>query len=113
MGNVRWESPFPYSLAFNLFKQHFEEINRSYWAFVPTVYTIKTLAKENLSDDYADSKNFLNFQMKKSTGNFFSSFSRCAAKIQYLYSAALIDYITKKLETNSNSIMEELNKDKI
>ena len=40
MSNVRWESPFPYSLAFNLFKQHFEEINRSYWAFVPAANTI-------------------------------------------------------------------------
>lgn len=45
MSNVRWKSPFPYALAFNLFKQHIEEINRSYWAFVPTANTIKALAK--------------------------------------------------------------------
>lgn len=58
MSNVRWESPFPYSLAFNLFKQHFEEINRSYWAFVPVANTIKSLAKKNLIDDDADPKKF-------------------------------------------------------
>lgn len=58
MSNVRWESPFPYSLAFNLFKQHFEEINRSYWAFVPVANTIKSLAKKNFTDDNADPKEF-------------------------------------------------------
>lgn len=58
MSNVRWESPFPYSLAFNLFKQHFEEINRSYWAFVPVANTIKSYAKKNLMDDSADPKKF-------------------------------------------------------
>ena len=58
MGNVRWESPFPYSLAFNLFKQHFEEINRSYWAFVPAANTIKSFAKKALLDDNADPKTF-------------------------------------------------------
>ena len=58
MNNVRWESPFPYSLAFNLFKQHFEEINRSYWAFVPAANTIKSFAKKSLLDDNADPKKF-------------------------------------------------------
>ena len=58
MSNVRWKSPFPYTLAFNLFKQHIEEINRSYWAFVPTANTIKTLAKKNLVNDDADPKRF-------------------------------------------------------
>mgnify|MGYP003269779713 CR=1 FL=1 len=58
MSNVRWNSPFPYSLAFNLFKQHFEEINRSYWAFVPVANTIKSLAKKNIVDDNADPKKF-------------------------------------------------------
>lgn len=58
MSNVRWESPFPYSLAFNLFKQHFEEINRSYWAFVPAANTIKSFAKKSLLDDNADPKKF-------------------------------------------------------
>ena len=58
MSNVRWESPFPYTLAFNLFKQHIEEINRSYWAFVPTVNTIKSFAKKSLVNDEADPKKF-------------------------------------------------------
>lgn len=58
MSNVRWESPFPYTLAFNLFKQHIEEINRSYWAFVPAANTIKSLAKKNLVNDDADPKSF-------------------------------------------------------
>lgn len=58
MNNVRWKSPFPYTLAFNLFKQHFEEINRSYWAFVPAANTVKALAKRNLIEDAADPKKF-------------------------------------------------------
>lgn len=58
MNNIRWESPFPYTLAFNLFKKHLEEINRAYWAFVPAANTIKSLAKKNLVNDEADPKNF-------------------------------------------------------
>lgn len=45
MANERWESPFPYTLAYNLFKQHFTELNRVYWAFVPAKDTIKKAAK--------------------------------------------------------------------
>ena len=58
MSSVRWNSPFPYTLAFNLFKQHFEEINRTYWAFVPASNTIKALAKKSLIDDNADPKEY-------------------------------------------------------
>lgn len=58
MSNVRWESPFPYTLAFNLFKKHLEEINRSYWAFVPAANTIKALANQELVDKTADPKKF-------------------------------------------------------
>lgn len=58
MSSVRWNSPFPYTLAFNLFKQHFEEINRAYWAFVPASNTIKALAKKSLIDDNADPKEY-------------------------------------------------------
>lgn len=58
MNNVRWDSPLPYTLAFNLFKKHFEEINRSYWAFVPASYTIQALAKKHLIDDNADPRDF-------------------------------------------------------
>lgn len=58
MSSVRWESQFPYTLAFNLFKQHIEEINRVYWAFVPTANTIKSFAKKNLVNDEANPKTF-------------------------------------------------------
>ena len=58
MNNIRWESPFPYTLAFNLFKKHLEEIHRAYWAFVPAANTIKSLAKKNLVNDEVDPKNF-------------------------------------------------------
>jgi len=58
MNSIRWESPFPYTLAFNLFKQHIEEISRAYWAFVPTANTIKSFAKNNLENDDADPKSF-------------------------------------------------------
>lgn len=33
-------------------------------------------------------------------------------QVQYLHSRALIDYVTKKLESNSNAIMEKLNEEK-
>ena len=33
-------------------------------------------------------------------------------QVQYLHSLALIDYVTKKLESNSNSIMEKLKEEK-
>ena len=66
MNNVRWKSPFPYTLAFNLFKQHFEEINRSYWAFVPAANTVKALAKRNLMLQIR--RNSLWFRMKRIAG---------------------------------------------
>lgn len=58
LSSIRWESPFPYTLAFNLFKQHFEEINRSYWAFVPASNTIRKLAKTELEKENKDPKSF-------------------------------------------------------
>mgnify|MGYP003242742507 FL=1 len=58
MANERWESPFPYTLAYNLFKQHFTELNRVYWAFVPAKDTIKKAAKNALPNDDADPKSF-------------------------------------------------------
>ena len=42
MANERWESPFPYTLAYNLFKQHFTELNRVYWL----LYQRKTLSRK-------------------------------------------------------------------
>lgn len=50
------------------------------------------LAKENLYDKE-------NYSQRKTDNN---------RQVQYLYSLALIDYVTKKLESNSNSIMETL-----
>ncbi|WP_455902421.1 hypothetical protein [Clostridium sp.] len=58
MSNVRWETKFPYSLAFNLFKQHLEEINRSYWAFVPAYNTIVKIANGKLNNDDANPRDF-------------------------------------------------------
>ena len=55
---VRWQSPFPYTLAFNLFKQHITELNKVYWAFVPASNTIKKLAKNALVTDDADPRSF-------------------------------------------------------
>lgn len=58
MEDVRWKSPFPYTLAFNLFKKHFTELNEAYWAFVPANNTIKSLAKKQLHKDSDDPKSF-------------------------------------------------------
>lgn len=52
------EIAVPYTLAFNLFKQHIEEINRSYWAFVPTKKYNQSTCKKNLVNDDADPKSF-------------------------------------------------------
>lgn len=46
MSNERWTSPFPHTIAYTLFKKHFTEINRVYWAFVPANNTIQKFAKE-------------------------------------------------------------------
>lgn len=58
MIDVRWKSPFPYTLAFNLFKKHFTELNDAYWAFVPANNTIKSQAKKNLQNESDDPKKF-------------------------------------------------------
>ena len=54
----RWQSPFPYTLAFNLFRQHITELNKVYWAFVPASNTIKKAAKKELATDDADPKTY-------------------------------------------------------
>ncbi len=56
--NDRWLSPFPYTLAFNLFRQHLTELNNVYWAFVPASNTIKKSAKIALAEDDADPKQY-------------------------------------------------------
>lgn len=58
MANERWDSPFSFTLAFNLFKKHFEEINAAYWSFVPAYSTIIANAKSALLTDDADPKTF-------------------------------------------------------
>lgn len=58
MSNARWESPFQYTLAFNLFKKHFTELNQAYWAFIPAYNTIKSTSKKSLSSDDSDPKAF-------------------------------------------------------
>ena len=58
MSKERWKSPFPYTLAFNLFKKHFTEINSMYWAFLPASNTIKQKAKEALSNDTSSPLSF-------------------------------------------------------
>lgn len=43
MLDVRWESPFTYSFAYRLFEQHFTELNKMYWANVPSSNTIEKM----------------------------------------------------------------------
>ena len=58
--NERWNSPFPHTIAFVLFKEHFTELNNLYWAHVPAANTIEKKALEALKSEGADPKrNFL------------------------------------------------------
>lgn len=54
----RWQSPFPYTLSYNLFRKHITELNKMYWAFVPASNTIKKAAKTALVTDDADPKTY-------------------------------------------------------
>ncbi len=58
MIDVRWKSPFPHTLAFNLFKKHITELNEVYWSFVPASNTIIDHAKKALQTDDADPLKF-------------------------------------------------------
>lgn len=58
----RWTSPFPYTLAYNLFRQHITELNNIYWSFVPVSNTIKKSAKNALQTDNADPKTYFLIQ---------------------------------------------------
>lgn len=49
MSNERWVSPLQHTIAYELFKKHFTEINKIYWAFVPASNTIESNAKKQLS----------------------------------------------------------------
>lgn len=88
MSNERWNSPFPYTLAFNLFRKHFTELNQIYWSFVPAYNTIVSNAKKQLVNDNADPKTFFlipdeddrriasTFVEWKSSFNEFSNYTR-------------------------------------
>lgn len=54
----RWNSPFPHTLAFELFRRHFTELNSIYWAHVPAANTIIKKAKDALQTEAADPKSF-------------------------------------------------------
>lgn len=58
MTDERWNSPFPHTIAYYLFKKHFTELNQVYWSFVPAYNTILSEAKKNLNDDNADPKEY-------------------------------------------------------
>ena len=58
MANERWCSPFPHTIAYNLFKKHFTELNQVYWSFVPAYNTIVSKAKKELVSDEADPKSY-------------------------------------------------------
>lgn len=56
--DVRWNSPFPYTLAYNLYKKHILELNQIYWAYVPASNTIKKATQKALGNDEADPKTY-------------------------------------------------------
>lgn len=58
MANERWDSPFPCTIAFALFKKHFTELNDVYWAHVPAANTIEKKAQEALPSGTADPKSY-------------------------------------------------------
>lgn len=58
MPDVRWSSPFPHTLSFELFREHFTELNHIYWSFVPASNTILSSAQKTLIDENADPKKY-------------------------------------------------------
>ena len=58
MSKERWNSPFVHSIAFILFKKHFTELNKIYWAHVPAASTIEKKAFEALKSEDADPKKY-------------------------------------------------------
>lgn len=64
MADERWRSPFAHTIAFALFKKHFTELNRVYWAHVPAANTIEKKAFEALKSDDADPKAYFLIQDK-------------------------------------------------
>lgn len=58
MSDARWKSPFPHTLSFELFREHFTELNNIYWSFVPASNTILSLSKKSLTAEDADPKSY-------------------------------------------------------
>ena len=58
MADERWNSPFPHTIAFVLFKEHFTELNNVYWAHIPAASTIEKKALEALKSEDADPKRY-------------------------------------------------------
>ena len=58
MADERCNSPFPYTIAFVLFKEHFTELNNVYWAHIPAASTIEKKALEALKSEDADPKRY-------------------------------------------------------
>lgn len=58
MKNVRWNSPFPYSICHKLFIEHLTELNKMYWAHVPAANTIE---KEAMSSYKGGNKELTKF----------------------------------------------------
>ncbi len=56
--DVRWESPFKRTIPYNLFLQHFTELNKIYWAHVPAASTIEKNAIKELGDEFADPRGY-------------------------------------------------------
>lgn len=56
--NERWQSPYPRTIAYNLFIKHFTELNDVYWAHVPAASTIEKKALQELGSEDADPKQY-------------------------------------------------------
>jgi hypothetical protein len=58
MSNERWVSPFPHTIPYLLFIEHFTELNNIYWAHVPAKNTIEKKALESLKSMEEDPKKY-------------------------------------------------------
>ena len=58
MANERWVSPFPHTIPYLLFVEHFTELNNIYWAHVPAKNTIEKKAFYALKSMEEDPKKY-------------------------------------------------------
>lgn len=58
MANERWVSPFPHTIPYLLFVEHFTELNNIYWAHVPAKNTIEKKAFDALKSMEEDPKKY-------------------------------------------------------